>query len=229
MISTKDEGVAAILPALGFRRIARFAILSLIAIGAVAAWRWRALLDPVTIASILERYPAMPLGFLAVHVAASLLFIPRTLLAITAGMLFGVGWGIFWAELGSTAGAAVGFLIARYISAGWIDLEHRARIGPILQRVERGGWRSVAMLRLIPVMPHSLANYGLGLTRLPFGAYTIGSLIGQLPMTIAYVELGAAGERLMLGSAYWIEPTLIGLAVLSLSLMVPVVSRRRAR
>ena len=41
--------------------------------------------------------------------------------------------------------------------------------------IERGGWRAVALLRLIPIMPHSLANYGLGLTALPLGAYRDGA------------------------------------------------------
>jgi len=95
--------------------------------------------------------------------------------------------------------------------------------------VERGGWRAVALLRLIPIMPHSVANYGLGLTALPLGAYAFGSLIGQLPLTIAYVELGAAGERLMTGGTGWIEPTLIGFAALSLSLLFSAYFGRRSR
>jgi uncharacterized membrane protein YdjX (TVP38/TMEM64 family) len=215
--------------AVGFRRVARLLVIGLLTIGTVAAWRWRMVLDPMAISAAITAYPMAPLGFLAVHIGASLLFVPRTLLAIVAGLLFGIGWGIFWAEIGSTAGAAAGFLLARYINSGLIDLERVERLGPILARVERGGWRAVAMLRLIPVMPHSLANYGLGLTRLPLGAYAFGSLIGQLPMTIAYVDLGAAGERLMLGAAGWLEPTLIGFAALSLTLLIPAYSRLRVR
>src|SRR6266481_3218772 len=217
-----------ILPMAGLRRAARLALLGLLAAGAVAVWRWRADLDPTTIGAAIDRYPAAPLGFLAVHIAASSLFVPRTLLAIVAGLLFGVGWGIFWAEMGGVAGAAAGFLVARCVGAGLIDHE-RAPVGPIIDRVEHGGWRAVAVLRLIPVMPHSIANYGLGLTRLPLGAYLFGSLVGQLPMTIAYADLGAGGGRLMLGSAGWLEPTLIGLAALSLSLLIPAYSRWRAR
>jgi uncharacterized membrane protein YdjX (TVP38/TMEM64 family) len=216
-------------PLLGFHKATRLLALTLLATGVVAAWRWRTGLDPLAIGAAIERYPLAPLGFLAVHIAASLLFVPRTLLAIVAGLLFGVAWGIFWAEIGSVAGAAAGFLAARCVGAGLIDFERGTRVGPILDRVERGGWRAVAVLRLIPVMPHSLANYGLGLTRLPLGAYLFGSLVGQLPMTIAYVDLGAAGERLVLGGAGWLEPTLIGLAALSLSLLIPGFSRWRTR
>jgi uncharacterized membrane protein YdjX (TVP38/TMEM64 family) len=213
------------LPPVGVRRTLRLALFGLLAVGAAAAWRWRGVLDPTTITAAIDRYPAAPLWFLAAHTAASLLFIPRTLLAIVAGLLFGMGWGIVWAASGSIAGAMAGFLVARYINSGVLDLRH---LGPVVGRVERGGWRAVAVLRLIPVMPHSVANYALGLTRLSLRAYTFGSLLGQLPMTIAYVVLGAAGERLMLGGASWIEPTLIGLVGLSLSLLIPAIARRRA-
>ena len=226
-MTTKDTPAAALgLPIFGFRRTARLALLGLLAIGAASVWRWRAVLDPMTITGAIDRYPAAPLGFLFVHIAASLLFVPRTLLAIVAGLLFGMGWGIVWAASGSVAGAIAGFLAARYINSGLIDA---ARLGPVVAQVEGGGWRAVAVLRLIPVIPHSLVNYALGLTRLPLAAYAFGSLLGQLPMTIAYVDLGAAGERLMLGGASWIEPTLIGLAALSLSLLIPVIARWRAR
>ena len=210
-------------------RAIRFLIFGLLALGVLAAWRWKAVLDPLAITALVDRYPAAPLGFLALHIVASLVFIPRTLLAIVAGLLFGLWWGVLWAEIGSVAGAAAGFLVARYINSGLIDVGRSARIRPILQRVERGGWRAVALLRLIPIIPHSLANYGLGLTRLPLAVYAFGSLIGQLPMTIAYVDLGAAGGQLVLGQAGWLEPTLIGLAALSLSLAIPAYSRRRAR
>jgi uncharacterized membrane protein YdjX (TVP38/TMEM64 family) len=207
----------------------RLVVLGFVLAGAIAAWHWRAQLDPAATAATIARYPAAPLLFLALHIAASLLFVPRTMLAIVAGLVFGVGWGIVWAALGSVAGGVAGFLVARYVNGGLVDLDAMARIGPVLERVERGGWRAVTLLRLIPVMPHSLANYALGLTRLPLGAYAVGSLLGQLPMTIAYVDLGAAGGRLMRDGTGWVEPTVIGLAALSLSLLIPAIARRRAR
>jgi uncharacterized membrane protein YdjX (TVP38/TMEM64 family) len=213
----------------GFRRTARLVVLVLLIAGTIAAWRWRSVFDPAEAAAIIGQYSLAPAVFLALHTLASLVLIPRTLLALVAGILFGMGWGIVWAALGSLAGAAAGFLLARYINSGVVDLERVARLRPIFRRVERGGWRAVALIRLIPVLPHSVGNYGLALTQLPFMAYAFGSLIGQLPLTIAYVELGAAGERWLIGKSSWIEPTLIGLAVLSLSMLVPAYSRWRAR
>ena len=215
-------------PFAGWRRAARLAVVVLVAAGIAVAWRWRAVLDPKAVGAAIAGYPAAPLVFVAVHVAASLLFVPRTVLAIAAGLIFGMVWGVVWAATGSVAGAVAGFCVARYVNSGVVDLGASARLRPILDRVEHGGWRAVALLRLIPVIPHSLANYGLALTSLPVGSYALGSLVGQLPVTIACVDFGAAGERLAMGDPGWVAPTVIGAAALGLSLLIPAVIRRRA-
>jgi uncharacterized membrane protein YdjX (TVP38/TMEM64 family) len=216
-------------PLLALRRAGRAIVLVCLVLGVAAAWHWRAFLDPKAVSEAIGGSPWAPFVYLAAQVVASLVFIPRTIFGIVAGLLFGVWWGLFWSALGSVVGAVAGYLVARYVNSGLIDLEGMGFVGPLLERLERGGWRSVAALRLIPIVPHSLANYALGLTRVPLGAYTFGSFIGQLPMTIAYVELGGAGQRLIFGGADWIAPTVIGLAALLLSTLIPVLARRRAR
>lgn len=212
-----------------FRRIrivGRVLWLLMIAVGLVAAWYERAILDPMAIRNAIAGYPAAPLIFLAMQVVASLLFIPRALLAGAAGLLFGAWWGLFWAALGALLGAIAGFLVARYINSGWLDLESLPRVGPALLKAERGGWRAVAALRLIPVIPHSLSNYALGLTRIALRPYVVGSLLGQLPMTIAYVDLAAAGSRLASGRVDWVMPVVIGAAALLVSIVLPQLWKR---
>jgi uncharacterized membrane protein YdjX (TVP38/TMEM64 family) len=211
------------------RGIGRAALMALVLAGGAFAFAHRGALDAAAIAEALAQYPAAPLAFLLCHVVASLVFFPRTVLAVSAGALWGIAWGTLCAALGSVLGAIAGFLLARIVNRGLVDLENLQRLGPILLRAERGGWRAVAMLRLVPVIPHSLSNYALGLTRLDLGAYALGSLLGQLPMTIACVEFGAAGERIAAGRADWLVPTLIGVIVLALSIIVPRLARRGSR
>jgi len=104
-------------------------------------------------------------------------------------------------------------------------------LGALFRYAEGGGWRMVAVVRLVPIIPHSLTNYALGLTRVRLGAYAWGSLLGQLPLTVAFVDLGAAGGRVLVGAANWradiLWPSLIGLAALGLSLLFPLLLRRR--
>lgn len=192
-----------------------------------SAWVARSGIGVEGLQGLLQHHPLAPVLFLALHVVFSLLFLPRAIMAMAAGAMFGLWWGLVWAAAGSLVGALSGFFLARCLSNGLLSAAEQTRFGAILQRVERGGWRTVAMLRLIPVMPHSLANYMLGLTSLPVGAYALGSLLGQLPMTIAFVQFGAAGTQLVTGRPEWIQPTLAGIAILALSTILPkLVSKR---
>jgi uncharacterized membrane protein YdjX (TVP38/TMEM64 family) len=210
------------------RLAGRLLVLLAIAAGLVVVIRHRDALDPATLSAMIKQSAVAPLAFLAVQIIASLLFIPRAPLVMAAGLAFGIGWGLVWATVGSFFGSIIGFLVARYLNAGLLEPEKLPRIGPVLLRCESGGWRAVAALRLIPVVTHSLANYALGITRVGFGSYAVGSLLGQIPMTVAYVELGAAGGRLMDGKAGWLLPTAIGAAVLALSVLLPKLWARRA-
>lgn len=229
---------------IGSKAAGRLVFMALLAAGGFAAWRWRGLFGPLGLTELIGGNPWAPLVFLILHIAASLFFVPRTLLALGAGLVFGMWWGIVWAVLGSVLGAVAGFLAARYIRSGfagpgfggraWLTRSAgTARVAALMERADRGGWRMVAVLRLVPLIPHSLTNYALGLTRVRLGAYAFGSLIGQLPLTVAYADLGAAGGRVLLGGADWprevLWPSLIGLAALTLSLLIPVMARRRLR
>jgi uncharacterized membrane protein YdjX (TVP38/TMEM64 family) len=153
--------------------------------------------------------------------------VPRTILGFAAGIVFGVWWGLLWVALGGVVGAVVAFAVARYVHAGLFDRARWSRLTALLDRAGRGGWRGVTLIRLVPVLPHSLVNYALGLTRVRLGDYALGTLLGQLPMTVAVVDLGAAGERAMRGAGDWLPPTAVGLGALALTVIIPALLRRR--
>jgi uncharacterized membrane protein YdjX (TVP38/TMEM64 family) len=209
------------------RRLPRIA-LALVGVAglAVCAHYW-ALFKPQEMAAFLKHHPAAPLLFIAVHILASLFFVPRSALAISAGLIWGMGWGIVYALAGGMAGAFVGFVVARYLNAGWIVPENLPKFGHLLQRMERGGWRMVTMLRLVPVMPHTPVNYAFALTRVTLRDYLIGTALGLIPSTVYCVDFGAAGGKVAAGEGGWLIPSLIGFAALALSILLPRLLRRR--
>jgi uncharacterized membrane protein YdjX (TVP38/TMEM64 family) len=212
---------------LRWRLAGRIVVAALVVLGVGLVATHRQALDPAAITAAIGTSTTAPVLFLAAHVVASLLFVPRTLMAVAAGLLFGAVGGFIWAILGSLLGAIAGFLLARYVNSGLIEPESIPKLGPLLMRAENGGWRAVAIVRLIPILPHPVTNYGLGLTRLSLMSYTIGTFIGQIPMTIAYAEFGAAGQEAMAGGANWLMPTLIGFVVLAFSIVLPKLVARR--
>jgi uncharacterized membrane protein YdjX (TVP38/TMEM64 family) len=146
--------------------------------------------------------------------------VPRTILAAAAGLLFGLWWGLLWATLGSVAGSVAGFLFARYVSAGLVDEARWPRFAPLLHAAERGGWRTVALIRLIPVLPNTPVNFALGVTSVSLANYTVGTALGQFPMTYVWTQVGASGNYALSGHQ-WIMPTLLSLALLAISMILP--------
>ncbi len=119
----------------------RLVLVGLLVLGIVAAWHWRGVFDPVALTGLVDGGPTAPLIFLGLHVVASLLFVPRTLLALGAGLIFGMWWGALWAALGSLMGAVAGFLLARYLGGGLAERAAWSRTAALLARAENGGWR----------------------------------------------------------------------------------------
>jgi uncharacterized membrane protein YdjX (TVP38/TMEM64 family) len=184
-----------------FRLIALLAL----AAGIAIAFVWRQAVDPAAIRDAIVAHPLAPAIFVALQVAASLLFVPRTVLSVAAGLIFGLYWGTLWALLGAMLGAAAGFAFVRWFGAtGMLDTS--PGIGRLVERAESGGWRSVAIFRLMPV-PHSVANTLLAMTNLSWRNYLIGSFAGMLPMTVVQVDIGASGVALM-GGGQWQLATL---------------------
>lgn len=173
---------------------------------------------------------AGPLLFMALYALATVLFLPGSVLTLAGGALFGPLWGTLWNLTGATAGAALAFLTARYLGAGWVE----RRAGPRLQRLNDGvaaeGWRFVAFVRLVPLFPFNLLNYALGLSRISFPTYLLATWIFMLPGAIAYTFLGYAGREAVAGGEDLIQKSLIALALLATAAFLPrLVSKLRER
>jgi uncharacterized membrane protein YdjX (TVP38/TMEM64 family) len=56
------------------------------------------------------------------------------------------------------------------------------------------GWRTVAVLRAVGIIPGVLVNYALGITALPVITYVWASLVFTLPNVLIITYAGVAGE-----------------------------------
>jgi uncharacterized membrane protein YdjX (TVP38/TMEM64 family) len=216
------------------RTIPRLLVAVLVFGTAAFSYAHRAELQPVNIQALLAGNPWAPVLFVAIHVVVSLSFIPRTILAVAAGAIFGLWAGIVLTMIGGMVGGAAGFLLARYLHRGFFAFDGKrglAWVTALRRRLDDGGWRGVALVRLVPVLPHTAGNYAFGLTQVSFVDFCLGSFIGLLPTTVLAVDFGAAGGQVLNGSIGWVEPTLVGLAAVAATIILPrllkALSRRR--
>lgn len=138
--------------------------------------------------------------YLALHVAASLLMVPRSLLGIVAGAMFGLWPGTALSLAGACLGGLAGFLIARFVNARTIELKDLPRIGPWIARIETQGLRVAIIARLVPGIPHTVVNYGLGLSSMRIFDYVAGSALGMAPTSFIFANIGASGAGALGGS-----------------------------
>ncbi|MGD2119680.1 MAG: VTT domain-containing protein [Chromatiales bacterium] len=164
---------------------------------------------------------AGPLLFMALYAVGTVLFLPGALITLAGGALFGPVLGTLYNLTGATLGAALAFLIARFIGAAWVQQRSSGFSKRLLQGVEAEGWRFVAFTRLVPLFPFNLLNYALGLTRIPFWQYLVTTWICMLPGAIAYTYLGYAGREALAGSEGLVQKGLIALALLAALAFLP--------
>lgn len=138
-----------------------------------------------------------PIGY-AVYVlvyAVAGLFFPASILTLGAGALFGVVAGSIVVAVGATLAATMAFILARTILRQRI--ERMAAGNPKFRAVDaaigREGVKIVFLVRLSAVFPFVFINYAFGLTAIRLVPYIVTTFVGILPLTVAFVYLGAAG------------------------------------
>ncbi|KAB2048740.1 hypothetical protein ERO13_A13G115700v2 [Gossypium hirsutum] len=150
--------------------------------------------------TFIEGYgPAGYALFVAVYAGLEVLAIPAIPLTMSAGLLFGSVIGTILVSISGTVAASIAFLIARYFARERILklVEGNKKFLAIDKAIGENGFRVVTLLRLSPLLPFSLGNYLYGLTSVKFVPYVLGSWLGMLPGTWAYVSAGAFGRAII--------------------------------
>lgn len=137
--------------------------------------------------------------FVLVYAGLEILAIPAIPLTMSAGLLFGSLIGTIIVSISGTLAASVAFLIARYFARERILklVEGNKKFLAIDKAIGENGFKVVTLLRLSPLLPFSLGNYLYGLTSVKFVPYVLGSWLGMLPGSWAYVSAGAFGRALI--------------------------------
>jgi uncharacterized membrane protein YdjX (TVP38/TMEM64 family) len=169
---------------------------------------------------------ALLLAMLA-YTASTAFSLPGGLvLSLTLGFLFGRWVGTLAIVVSATVGATLLFLAARYLFA---DVA-RNRLGPLGHRINEGFTRNafsyLLFLRLVPVFPFFLVNLAPAFTSIRTGTYFLATLIGIIPGTFVYANLGQTLGRIESTQELVSAQTLGALALLGVFALLPVAIQR---
>jgi len=140
--------------------------------------------------------PTGLLVYALAYAVATVLLLPGSLLTLAAGAAFGLLPGFASVLVGASVGAALSFLVSRYLARRRVEvwIRSKPRFSAVDRAVAKEGWKIVFLTRLSPIFPFNFQNYAYGLTRIPFWHYALSSAIGIIPGTFLYVYLGTVGR-----------------------------------
>lgn len=143
----------------------------------------------------LRSNPWAPVIFVAVYAAATALAVPGTVLTLAGGAVFGFAWGTLYNAVAANIGANAAFGLARGLGRDAVrrlagsDSKALARLDAA---VSRHGFQGLLTLRLIPLVPFNVLNFGSGLLPMKWSTYAAATAIGILPGTAVYTFFAEA-------------------------------------
>ncbi|MFG2983948.1 TVP38/TMEM64 family protein [Streptomyces sp. NPDC048258] len=173
--------------------------LSLLVVLLVAAGVCVLLYEPQRILS--EGWPpGFPVGaavllFAAGYGVCAAAFVPRPLLNLAAGAVFGIQFGLLAAVGGTVLGSAIAFGLGRVMGQEALRPFLRGRwLQAADGQLSRHGFRSMLAVRLFPGMPFVVANYCAAVSRCGWLPFLGATALGVVPNTTAYVIAGASAS-----------------------------------
>ncbi len=136
-----------------------------------------------------------PVVFTAMFIALTMVFMPDSLLAILAGMAFGLPVGVATVLIGGVVACSLQYLLARNVLRGRVQrlIDGKSRLAALERAVRRQEVRLQLLMRLTPMSP-TLASYVLGACSVRFGGFVV-ALAGLFPSYIVQVYIGVAGTH----------------------------------
>src|SRR5262249_39284596 len=140
------------------------------------------------------------------------------------GLIYGA-WAFPLVVVSATIGAALAFLLARYLARNTVRglLERRPVLRVVDKAIEEEGWKIVALFRLNPLIPFNLQNYSFGCTKIRLMPYRPTTLLWIMPGAAAYIYIGALGEAAA-GGGGPLKTALLGLGLAATVVLVVIIA-----
>lgn len=108
--------------------------------------------------------------------------VPFAIIAGANALVYGVVPGFLISWFSAVLGAATAYWLARIWGRDFFT-RLLAKYSVVQKfQTNRNAFRLIFILRLIPIFPSSVVNYGVGISPIGFGAFFWASLLGKIPV-----------------------------------------------
>ncbi len=165
--------------------------------------------------------------FIITYIVQTALSLPgAAILSLAGGAVFGAVMGTLYVNIGATVGAALAFMATRYLFRDAVLKKFGSNLVNMNKELEQRGFNYLLFLRLVPVFPFFLINFGAGLTAISLRTFLFGTMIGIIPGSFVYCNAGASLASIGSMSEIASLRVLGSFALLGLFALVPVAYAR---
>jgi uncharacterized membrane protein YdjX (TVP38/TMEM64 family) len=171
------------------KAILKAAILLVFVVAAILLVRYTPIKDYLSVEALGRFLDAVgiwaPVVFMVIYAGGVCLFLPGTLLTGLGAAIFGAYWGFVYVWFGAMAGASIAFWIGRTLGRDFASSLIGDKLKKYDDAIERNGFATVLYLRLV-YFPFTPMNFGMGLTKVHFRDYFLGTGLGIIVGTFIF-------------------------------------------
>lgn len=143
-----------------------------------------------------------PLMYILIYQIRPFILLPSAIASVAAGIIW--GWeALIYIYLASIICATWQFFIARYFARDAVERMVNGKAEEIKKYIEKNSLVSVILIRMIPNVVWDIQNLILGLTKIKYWKYILGTIIGILPGSIVFVYFGDSLLSVLLNPRHW--------------------------
>lgn len=184
-------------------------------VGIITLWQLYSLADYTELSRLLDlgatlqQQPWAVPFIIMLYVAAGIAFLPLTVMVVATILVYGPIGGFTLATAGTSATAIAGFGIGYLLGAEPLRRLAGSTLNRLNNKASQHGMMVVTALRIMPVAHFHAISLIAGVSKIRFGPYFAGTLLGTIPGIAAIAAVGNQAKQFLL------DPNPIGLAVLA--------------
>ena len=127
-------------------------------------------------------------------------FMPVTILAISAGTVFGLWQASLWTFLGAFLNATLTYTLSKYFAYELVNDYAKSKYNVEYEKLKnntngKNGFTLMLVLRLLPIAPFTLLNYLSGAVGYDYKIFITSTLLGIIPGIFCYTNIGASAVQ----------------------------------
>jgi len=164
-----------------------------------------------------------PAIFIVIFAMGVCLFVPSTIFIAAGAALFGHVNGFIFNELGAVLGASGAFFVGRYLGRDFATSIIGDKLKEYDDKIAKNGFATVFSIRILCI-PFTPMSFALGLTKVRFKDYFLGTALGFAIIGFAFT-FGFATITDIMKSKDWSQlfsyKTLLSILLIAFSIFIP--------